>query len=238
MITMVKIFSPMGCLSVPASASTLTASPRLDSDRMPARANASLKSRPRPTSMPKRSEVTARAATIEMATEIMAAAKYRPRMVATKPGTSTSSSPTMKKSTKTPISRNSSRSCVGSTIPVAGPRITPVSVKAMIEFRPKRLSAPSTSLATTMSSPIGSSTSISIRPAPPISRRRDSEWRLLAGRLRRPIQVFQLRARRLLPGRMWRSDMRAPGLGASMLLRSATTVRRRLVRYNRGDAVH
>ena len=80
MITMVKIFSPMGCLRVPESDRTLAARPRLESDSTPASASASLNSRPSPKSSPKRSEVTARAASSDMTTEMMAAAKYRPRM--------------------------------------------------------------------------------------------------------------------------------------------------------------
>ena len=107
MITIVKIFSPSGCLRVPESERTLAARPRLDSDRTPARASDSLKSSPKPRSSPKRSEVTTRAASSEMMTEMIAAAKYRPLMVATKPGTSISSRPTMKNSTNIPISRKS-----------------------------------------------------------------------------------------------------------------------------------
>ena len=75
MITMVKILSPMGCLRVPESDRTLAARPRLDSDSTPASASASLNSRPSPRSSPKRSDVTARAATSDMTTEMMAAAK-------------------------------------------------------------------------------------------------------------------------------------------------------------------
>ena len=46
---------------------------------------------------------------MDMITDIEVATKWRPRMVATKPGMSISSSPTRKKKTKMPISRKMGR---------------------------------------------------------------------------------------------------------------------------------
>ena len=73
--TMVKILRPIGSLRWPESASTLATSPRLDSDRMPASASASVKCRPSAKGSPARSEVTSMAATSEMITDSTAATK-------------------------------------------------------------------------------------------------------------------------------------------------------------------
>ena len=55
---------------------------------------------------------------------------------------------------KIPMLRIISTSVPVLTSPVAGPRTTPMVAYAMIEFKPKRLNTPSSSFATTMSSPI------------------------------------------------------------------------------------
>ena len=60
MITTVKIRRPISSLSNPLSARTLATKPRLDRDRMPARANALSNSRPSEKSSPSMSEVTTR----------------------------------------------------------------------------------------------------------------------------------------------------------------------------------
>ena len=103
MITVVKISRPMGSLKCPLSASTFATSPRLDSDRMPARASASVKSRLRAKLISKKLDVRTRAMSSEMSTDTVAATKNRPRIVATKLGMSISSRPTRKKKTKIPM---------------------------------------------------------------------------------------------------------------------------------------
>ena len=75
MITTVNTLRPIGSLRCPPSASTLAARPRLDSDRMPASASASVNSSPSAKSTPSRSEVTVNAATSEIATDSTAATK-------------------------------------------------------------------------------------------------------------------------------------------------------------------
>ena len=75
MITTVKILSPIGSLRWPPSASTFATSPRLDSDRIPASARASVKPRPSANWSPSRSEVTTSAASSEMITDTTAATK-------------------------------------------------------------------------------------------------------------------------------------------------------------------
>ena len=96
-INVVKISRPIGSLRFPPSASTFATSPRLDSDKIPAKASASVKCRLRANSMPRTSEVTASAARREMATDKVEATKNRPRIVDKKPGMSISSRPIRKR---------------------------------------------------------------------------------------------------------------------------------------------
>ena len=132
-MTAVKISSPMGFLRCPLSASTLVTRPRLESERMPESARASMKSRPSAKLTPKRSEVTKRALAMETATDTTAATKNRPRRVDLKLGRSISSRPTRKKNRKIPTCRKMSSSWTwmsvsSRTSPVRGPRRMPVAV--------------------------------------------------------------------------------------------------------------
>ena len=122
MITVVNISRPSGSLRCPSSASTLATMPRLDSAKTPDSASAEVKGRSRT------KWVTPSAARRGTITDTVAATKNRPRIVATKPEMSTSSSPIRKKKTKTPTLKKRADSSVGSTTPRTGPRRTPVAV--------------------------------------------------------------------------------------------------------------
>ena len=91
-------------------------------------------------------------------TDRVAAMKNRPRSVAIKPEMSISSRPMRKKKRKIPMPSSTSSSFVGSMMPKRGPSASPAAVYATIALSRKRRSTPSSSFATTMSSPMDRST--------------------------------------------------------------------------------